>query len=267
MTPAVGFGAALAVATLLSWGFAWRGIPLRENYRGRDLFVALGAALVGGWAAGEIVARVVGTVGMGSELVWGTALVFVAGLVDDLLGGGEARGVRGHLESLVRGRLTTGILKILAGFAGGAIVVSAGPAAWPVRLTGLVLIAACTNLWNVLDVRPARALKAFLPLQVVLALSAAGSLLEVRQGALLGAALGVLPWDLRERAMLGDAGSNVLGFAVGVGLYSALPLGGLLLALGAVLVLQVAAETVTISRLIDAVPPLRWYDRFGRIPE
>jgi len=32
------------------------------------------------------------------------------------------------------------------------------------------------------------------------------------------------------------------------------------------LVLQVAAETVTLSRLIDAAPPLAWLDRLGRRP-
>jgi hypothetical protein len=29
--------------------------------------------------------------------------------------------------------------------------------------------------------------------------------------------------------------------------------------------LNVLAETVTLSRLIDAVAPLRWFDRVGRV--
>jgi hypothetical protein len=31
-----------------------------------------------------------------------------------------------------------------------------------------------------------------------------------------------------------------------------------------VLALQVAAETITISRLVEATAPLRWLDRVGR---
>jgi hypothetical protein len=64
--------------------------------------------------------------------------------------------------------------------------------------------------------------------------------------------------------MLGDAGSNPLGFIVGTGLAAILPTWGVILAAVMALGLQVAAETVTISRLIEAVPPLRWYDRLGR---
>jgi hypothetical protein len=33
----------------------------------------------------------------------------------------------------------------------------------------------------------------------------------------------VLPFDLRESAMLGDGGANLLGFAAGIALYGALP--------------------------------------------
>jgi len=31
--------------------------------------------------------------------------------------------------------------------------------------------------------------------------------------------------------------------------------------------LNVLAETVTFSRTIEAVPPLRWFDRLGRLPD
>jgi hypothetical protein len=64
--------------------------------------------------------------------------------------------------------------------------------------------------------------------------------------------------------MLGDTGSNPLGLVSGLGLAVILPTWGVLLAAGVAVALQVAAETVTISRLIEAVPPLRWFDRLGR---
>ncbi|HJV04176.1 MAG TPA: hypothetical protein VJ868_02825, partial [Actinomycetota bacterium] len=84
------------------------------------------------------------------------------------------------------------------------------------------------------------------------------------QAATLGAAAAVLPFDLLERGMLGDAGSNPLGFLVGVALAAVLPTGGVVAAAVGVLLLQVVAETMTISRLIESTPPLRWFDRLGR---
>jgi UDP-GlcNAc:undecaprenyl-phosphate/decaprenyl-phosphate GlcNAc-1-phosphate transferase len=74
----------------------------------------------------------------------------------------------------------------------------------------------------------------------------------------------VLWFDLRERAMLGDAGANLLGFTVGLGLYLALPGWGVAAASTAVAALNVVAETVSLTRVIAAVPPLRWLDRLGR---
>jgi hypothetical protein len=38
------------------------------------------------------------------------------------------------------------------------------------------------------------------------------------------------------------------------------------LAVAVAVALNVLAETITLSRSIEAVPPLRWYDALGRIP-
>jgi UDP-GlcNAc:undecaprenyl-phosphate/decaprenyl-phosphate GlcNAc-1-phosphate transferase len=145
------------------------------------------------------------------------------------------------------------------------VVVAVLAAGGPLRVvTTAVLVAACTNLWNALDVVPGRSLKWGIVL-LILSLPRAwlGGGGEV-QGAALGAALAVLPFDLLERGMLGDAGSNPLGFLVGVALAAVLPTPGLVVAAVVAVALQVAAETVTISRLIEATPPLRWFDALGR---
>ena len=67
--------------------------------------------------------------------------------------------------------------------------------------------------------------------------------------------------------MLGDAGANVLGFVVGLELVGGLPPVGLAVALAVVVGLHVLSETVTLTRVIRAVPPLRWLDDVGRRPE
>jgi len=67
--------------------------------------------------------------------------------------------------------------------------------------------------------------------------------------------------------MLGDGGANLLGAAAGLGLYLVLPGWGVVVAAALAVALNVTAETITLSRTIDAVAPLRWVDRLGRRPE
>lgn len=236
-----------------------------ENWTGRVIPATLGWALLGGVVIG-VTAAALWPTGVGSgEVLGGLALgvLFGAGLLDDALGH-RARGLRGHVGSLLRGRPTTGILKLLVGTAlGVALAVWLGGG--PVRIAASsVLIVLSINLWNVLDVVPGRALKWGIVVLAAVLPATAGRPAVALVAAGLGAALGVLPFDLRERGMLGDAGSNPLGLLAGLGLAVALPTPWLLVAAGAAVLLQVAAETVTISRALEAVPPLRWFDRLGR---
>jgi hypothetical protein len=126
------------------------------------------------------------------------------------------------------------------------------------------LIAGCANLWNGLDVRPGRALKFGLVAMIGIVNAPVGSL-PTLPGVAFGSVLALWP-DLRERAMLGDSGANLLGFTVGTGLYVVLPGQGVAVGAVAAVVLNVLAETVTLSRAIDAIPPLRWFDGLGRLP-
>ena len=242
---------------------------LRTNYAGRPVPAVLGLGVVPAVVFGVLVATWGRSGGVPSleDSIGLLALVAMAGagLVDDLLGTGP-RGLRGHLGSLLAGRPTTGILKLAVGLAAGvvlAVILGGGP----MRIVAsAVLIAASTNVWNALDVVPGRAIKwALLPLVVAL-LAGWDQPAGLMAGAALGAAIGVLPFDLLERGMLGDAGSNALGLAVGFGLAATLPTAAVVVAAVVVLLLQAAAETVTISRLVEATGPLRWLDRVGRRP-
>ena len=64
--------------------------------------------------------------------------------------------------------------------------------------------------------------------------------------------------------MLGDTGANALGAAVGLGAVLTLGRPARLGVLIALVALNVASERVSFSRVIDATPPLRWFDRLGR---
>jgi UDP-N-acetylmuramyl pentapeptide phosphotransferase/UDP-N-acetylglucosamine-1-phosphate transferase len=81
-----------------------------------------------------------------------------------------------------------------------------------------------------------------------------------------GAALGLLPADLGERAMLGDTGANALGALLGMATAATLPRPARLAALAAILALTAASEVVSFTRVIERTPALRWLDMLGRRP-
>jgi len=242
---------------------------IRPNYAGRPVPVVLGRVLVRG--ANTALLLAVGLALLAGPvpqwpvvflLLGGTYLLMVVGGMDDR-SSNPTRGLGAHLRSLIRGQVTTGILKLVVGVAVAAVIaVVLGGGPFRV-VTATLVIALSINVVNALDVRPGRAIAWWLlTLACIVWVVPAGILLAVV--AYQGAAVSVLDADRRERGMLGDAGSNPLGLVLGTGLVATLPTWGLLIALVVLGGLQIAAETVTISRLIDAVPPLRWFDRVGR---
>ena len=139
------------------------------------------------------------------------------GLVDDLAAVGSDRGFRGHLGALRRGRVTTGLLKLVGG-AGVAIVLVATPGFKSGRtlIVDAMLIALAANLGNLLDRAPGRTIKfalvAYVPIAIVIGTAPIG----IAIAPVIGAAFGLLGDDLRERLMLGDTGANVIGAVLGL---------------------------------------------------
>jgi hypothetical protein len=257
------------VSAALAWHLAQRVGPRwrKENRRGRLLPATLGWALaIGMLALIAVVWEQMDDIGLrGSqtgELI-GAAIVFAAGVVDDGYGG-SVRGLRGHLRALLGGHLTTGGLKLAAAVLAAGITVAWTPRdhLWA-NLLALVAIAGCTNIWNGLDVAPGRASKGFLVVALVLLVVDLKAFLLV----CTGAATATLVPDLRERGMLGDSGANLLGFLAGAEIVRRLPEVWLVPAVLVVVGLNILAETVTFSRTIEAIPPLRWFDRLGRLPD
>ena len=166
------------------------------------------------------------------------AAVTLIGAADDAWSGPE-RGFRAHLRA---GR-TTGVLK-LVGIPAVALLTTR-------RVSGAVLVALAANFLNQLDTRPGRALKAYL-----------AAALPLR--APLGLAVILLPYDLREMTMLGDAGSNALGALLGLSSVNRLTGRGRWLAIGALAGLTLLGETRSLGELIERTPGLSHLDRLGR---
>jgi UDP-GlcNAc:undecaprenyl-phosphate/decaprenyl-phosphate GlcNAc-1-phosphate transferase len=189
------------------------------------------------------------------------------GIVDDLAGSGKRRGLRGHLAALAHGEVTTGAVKLAGigatGVASALLLPRGDDPADVVINAGLV--AGGANLLNLFDLRPGRAIKVA---SGSAALIAAGGGRDgvAAVAAPLGASLALLPDDLGERAMLGDAGANAIGAMLGAAAAASLPRPARLALLGGIVGLTVASEKVSFTKVIERTRPLRWLDMLGRRP-
>lgn len=269
--------AALALALLGPWlrDMSATGL-VRENHAGRRPAFPAGAVLV---ACSLLALAPLAVLDDRAELdlldpelrrwiayVLGLALL---GLLDDALGRGGAadtpRGWRGHARAVLGGRFSTGAIKAAGALALAAYAVSGRGREGLDYVADLALLLLATNLFNLLDLRPGRVEKAFGALLAGLCLGA--WTLEPLEllGVFVGPVLVAGAFTLRERAMLGDTGSNLIGALAGISLLVTLGEEGRLIALAVVLALTIYGEFRSISRTIESVPPLRWLDSLGRV--
>lgn len=243
---------------------------VRENFRGRSLpfpagFVIVAAAVVALVPLAAL--RELSEVDLFEPETGRVALYLIGvaflGMIDDLLAG-DARGWRGHGAAVLAGSFSTGALKALGALGLAMFVLSGSGLNDGEYLLGVALLALTTNLFNLLDLRPGRAAK-------VLVLVGAGVTIGARDlqplwalGLFLGAALVLGVHDLRERVMLGDTGSNLLGGLAGLWLVLALGTVAQVIALVVVLGITVYGEFRSISAWIERTPGTRQLDSIGR---
>jgi UDP-N-acetylmuramyl pentapeptide phosphotransferase/UDP-N-acetylglucosamine-1-phosphate transferase len=251
----------------------------KANYRGRALPCPLGvltlAAALLALIPLTLLARLASTDVFHPEeapvLVYALG-VLALGLIDDTLGhdagAGEdrtsPRGWRGHGAAALRGELSTGSVKAVGSLGLALLAMSylgLSNARWLLAAGVLVL---ATNAFNLLDLRPGRSTKAFVLLGVGLTAGSA----DVRPLWVLGLfaapALVAGVYDLRERAMLGDTGANLLGALAGLWLVLTLSGTGQLIALALLVLVTLYGELRSISALIERTPGLRQLDAWGR---
>jgi UDP-N-acetylmuramyl pentapeptide phosphotransferase/UDP-N-acetylglucosamine-1-phosphate transferase len=251
----------------------------RVNHRGEPVTLLEGPVYAAAAAAGVLAAP-----GLpGRVRAAGLTAVLGAGafgVYDDLCGSADRRGIRGHVTALMQqGVVTTGLVKTggigAVGVLGGALVRRGGPVTD--KALAAVLIAGAANAANLLDLRPGRAIKgaAFAAVPGVLrraafdgpSAGAAAGPANTLAFAGLGAAAALLPEDLGERAMLGDAGANALGALLGTAAATgARGTAGLAWRAAAMTAVTLASEKVSFTRVIAGCAPLNALDLWGRRP-
>jgi len=248
----------------------------RVNYRGRPLPFPFGVLVLAASLIALIALMLLERLAS-SELFHPEELpiavyalgVLALGLVDDTLGErhgtpSSPRGWRGHGAAVVRGELSTGALKAAGSLGLALFAMSYLPlsnARWLLATAVLVL---ATNLFNLLDLRPGRTLKALVLLGAGLLIGSANQRPLWALGLFLGPALVAGFVDLRERAMLGDTGASLLGAVAGLWLVLSLSATGQVVALALLAAISVYGELWSISELVERTPGLRGLDSWGR---
>ncbi|HHY37886.1 MAG TPA: hypothetical protein GX507_03050 [Clostridia bacterium] len=250
---------------------------VRSNYRGVVLPYGAGLAFVFAWAFALPFMLAFGLVEPRRAGIYGMTLfgVCLVGLLDDMVGTGQAKGIKGikgHFSKALEGYISTGALKALF------IVLISFIAAFG-ESEGLIdlwrnaaIVSLTTNAFNALDVRPGRALKAYWA-SSLFALTCLGLLTEwnvTDEGVMLTlpvlastAAYGL--YDLKERLMMGDAGANTIGASLGLLLILAPSPGLRTLILATLFLFQILIEVSSVSHLVERSRMLRWVDALGGI--
>lgn len=265
----VALAVTLALAPSALRAFAAGG-HTRPNYRGVELPFPAGVPVVAGALVALVaLAPLAELAGLdvfrpeaAAVAVYALGVAFL-GLVDDLLGG-EPRGWRGHGAAILRGSFSTGALKA-AGSLGLALLVLLGRGDGDLHyLLSVGVLVLATNLLNLLDLRPGRSIKALVLIGAGLTLGAWETGPAAALGLFLAPLLVLGFYDVRERAMLGDTGSNLAGGLAGLWLVLTLSTLGLAIALAALLGITIYGEFRSISAFVDRTPLLRQLDSIGR---
>jgi UDP-N-acetylmuramyl pentapeptide phosphotransferase/UDP-N-acetylglucosamine-1-phosphate transferase len=261
--------AAVALTPLVLKRLSEAGLT-RENYRGRRLAVPLGVVIVPAGLVALVVLALLAR--LADQDVYpdnfGLVLLFVPGvallgLIDDVLSG-AARGWRGHGGDILKGQLSTGALKAVGTLGLALLVTSSLPGSKAEFLLAAAVLVLSTNVFNLLDLRPGRSAKAFVLLGIGLTIATQNTEALAAMGIFAGPVLVAGFFDLRERAMLGDTGSNAIGALAGLWMVLTLDTNGQLVALVVLLALNIFGEFRSISNVIEKVPGLRHLDSAGR---
>lgn len=187
----------------------------------------------------------------------------VLGLLDDISGNRSVGGFKGHLGLLKHGKVSTGLIKAVAG---GLLSLAVGLAISGFRLLPGILngfiIALSANTINLLDLRPGRAVSLYWVGTIILLASklAQVSVLEELVPVFVPA-LWLTAKDRSASIMLGDAGSNTLGAVLGLAFAYELGYAAKIIIIICLAGINFYSERHSISKLIENNRLLNRIDR------
>ena len=240
---------------------------IRENYRGDMIPVGLGLVFIPSLVINSIILIYSNIVPekiiMIYMLLFASIAMSFVGIIDDSLGNRGVTGLIGHFKALFKGSLTTGAFKaLLGGFVGLTLAVTLSKSI-PNIIVATLVVALSTNMMNLFDLRPGRAIKAYVILAIIIFLASAKFNREVMM-LIVPAVLAYFYFDLRALTMMGDAGSNVLGVSTGVFIVSSFDLPVQLVSLVLLVAIHVLTEKFSLTKIIENNKFLNYVDKLGR---
>ena len=171
--------------------------------------------------------------------------------------------IKGHFKSLFKGELTTGGFKALfGGFVGLVVSVCISSSIVDIIVNTLI-IALSTNLMNLFDLRPGRAIKAYLVIMIPIYITLTGYT-KVFPLLILPNVLAYFNTDLKARGMMGDTGSNVLGISIGVLMALGYGIKVRLAWLVFLILMHLITEKFSLTKIIENNRVLKFIDNLGR---
>ncbi len=240
---------------------------VRKNFMGENIPAGIGIVFIPSIIAGIAVMLFLDEADKKLLLLnlMGITVIGFAGIVDDLLGNRDTLGFKGHMKSLFEGTLTTGGFKALMGGLTASVIslfISQTVVQW---ILNALIIALFTNMLNLMDLRPGRAIKFFFLVWGVSLAAGMGSAYCYLLFPLTGSILAYMPVDFKGKGMMGDVGSNILGISMGI--YFSLAAG--ITAKGwtaaALILIHLFAEKYSFTDLINRNRLLRFIDGLGTV--
>ena len=189
--------------------------------------------------------------------------LILVGYLDDSTVDKSNKGLKGHIKQLFKNKITTGMLKALAGFGISLYISLSISNNLQEIIINTLLISLFTNFMNLWDLRPGRATKVFI-LIAIIGFFLSISYTQYYFALFICLSLIYIKGDLTATYMLGDTGSNLLGiflgicFAIDLGFYYKIAL------VVFFIVMHIFAEKVSFSKIIAKNKLLNKIDMMGR---
>ena len=180
------------------------------------------------------------------------------GYLDDVYGTSAYRGIRGHLSALRNGVVTTGLVKLVVSplLAGMFSFLMYGLQNWMAYLT-VIMIAASSNTFNLLDLRPGRS-QGFAIITLLILLPFVPP--SIALGSILVLLITIIP-DARAKVMMGDAGAIAIGTGVALVVVASSNIWLAVVYTVVTVILNVVAEKYSLGKLISENIVLNKIDR------
>lgn len=236
---------------------------LQPNFKGEMIPIGMGIFYIPSIIILSTFINFIYSSSIANLLLIGTLVMSFVGYLDDSNVDKDNKGLKGHIKQLLNLKLTTGMLKALAGL-GISFYISINISSDFIEiLLNTFIIALFTNFMNLWDLRPGRASKVFLLLSLSI-ISFSTLIFKFYLLIMIILTLIYMLGDLKAKYMLGDTGSNLLGIFLGIVMAFNLEINSKILCLFLLIIVHILAEKVSFSKIIDNNKFLKYIDMMGR---